>query len=145
MTMFLVSSVCVLPPSSLTSTWPGATMRPAPWNVSILFFLNRNSTPFTLLSTILLLVVEQSRQIEARLADLDAELREAVAGFLVELGGVQQRLRGNAADVEAGAAEGARFSTHGDLQAKLRRANGADIAAGTGTDDDEIVGMTITC
>jgi hypothetical protein len=30
MTIFLVSSVCALPLSSLTSTWPGATMRAAP-------------------------------------------------------------------------------------------------------------------
>ena len=29
---------------------------------------------------------------------------------------------------------------HGDLQAELRRADGADIAAGAGADDDEIVG-----
>ena len=33
-----------------------------------------------------------------------------------------------------------RFSTHGGLQPELRRADGADIAAGAGADDDEIVG-----
>ena len=51
MTIFFVSNNCVLPSAVFTSTWPGAAMRPAPWNVSILFFLNRNATPLTLLST----------------------------------------------------------------------------------------------
>ncbi len=52
MTMFLVSSVWALPSAALTSTLPGAAMRPAPWKASILFFLNRKSTPLTLLSTL---------------------------------------------------------------------------------------------
>src|SRR5262249_25589048 len=43
-------------------------------------------------------------------------------------------------DVEAGAAEGLVLLDHGHLHAELRRADGADIAAGTGADDDEIVG-----
>ena len=51
MTMALVSKTCILPSAPLTSTWPGATMRPAPWNASILFFLNKKATPLTLLST----------------------------------------------------------------------------------------------
>ena len=32
----------------------------------------------------------------------------------------------------------ARFSTQADLQAELRRADGADIAAGAGADDDDV-------
>ena len=51
MTMFLVSSVCVLPSADLISTLPGAAMRPMPNTESILFFLSRKSTPFTLPST----------------------------------------------------------------------------------------------
>ena len=51
MTMFLVSSVCVLPSAPFTSTLPGPAMRPVPCTESILFFLSRNSTPLTLPST----------------------------------------------------------------------------------------------
>ena len=79
-------------------------------------------------------------EIELRRADADAHLGEAVAGLLEQLGGVQQRLRRDAADVEAGAAEGRVLLDHGDLHAELRRADGADIAAGAGADDDEVVG-----
>jgi hypothetical protein len=51
MTIDLASSVCALPPSPFTSTLLGPTIRPLPKNVSILFFLNRKSTPLTLPST----------------------------------------------------------------------------------------------
>ena len=51
---------------------------------------------------------------------------------------MQQRLRRDAADVEAGAAEGGALLDAGDLHAELRGADGADIAAGAGADDDDI-------
>ena len=51
MTMFFVSTVCVLPSAPFTSILPGAAMRPRPMKASILFFLNRNATPLTLPST----------------------------------------------------------------------------------------------
>ena len=51
MTMFLVSSVCVLPSAPLTSTLPGPAMRPTPRTASTLFFFSRKSTPLTLPST----------------------------------------------------------------------------------------------
>src|SRR4051794_486836 len=53
---------------------------------------------------------------------------------------MEQRLGGNAADVEAGTAEGLVFLDHRHLHAKLCRADRADIAAGAGADDSEIVG-----
>ena len=89
---------------------------------------------------VLLLVLEQRGKIDARLADLDAHLRKTVAGFLIELRGVQHRFRRDAADVEAGAAEGGAFLDDGGFQPELRGADGADIAAGAGTNDDEVVG-----
>ena len=55
---------------------------------------------------------------------------------------MQQRLGGDAADVEAGAAMGGALLDDGDLHAKLRGANGAHIAARAGADDDQIVGGT---
>ena len=54
------------------------------------------------------------------------------------LAGVEQRLAGNAADVEAGAAERGAFVDERDLEAELRGAKGADVAAGAGADDDEV-------
>ena len=140
MTMFFVSSVCVLPSAAVTSTLPGAAMRPAPRSASILFFLNRNSTPLTLPSTPSSLNFSIAARSSFGVPTLDAHLREAVAGLLEHLGGMQQRLRRNAADVEAGAAEGGALLDHRDLHAELRRADRADIAAGAGADDDEIVG-----
>ena len=88
----------------------------------------------------LLLVFEHRREIDARLADLDAHVAELVAGLLVELGRIEHRLRRDAADVQASAAEGGALLHHRGLHAKLRRANGADISAGAAADDDEVVG-----
>ncbi len=53
---------------------------------------------------------------------------------------MQQRLGGDAADVEAGAAVGGALLHHGHLQPKLRGADGAHVAAGAGADDDQVVG-----
>ncbi len=86
------------------------------------------------------LVLHHRHEIELRLAGDDAEGGEIMRGLGELFGGMQQRLRGNAADVEAGAAEGLALFDDGDLQAELRGADGADIAAGAGADDDEIVG-----
>jgi hypothetical protein len=52
---------------------------------------------------------------------------------------VQQRLGGNAADVEASAAQRLAAFHAGGLQAQLRRADRADIAAGAGADEDHVV------
>src|SRR6185312_1747830 len=79
-------------------------------------------------------------EIELWLTDADAHLAEAVTGLRKQFGGVQQRLRRDAADVEAGAAEGRHLLDHRGFQAELHRADRADIAAGAGADDDEIVG-----
>ena len=84
-------------------------------------------------------------EIELRLIDADAHLAEGMAGLLEQLGGVQQGLRGDAADVEAGAAMGGALLDHRDLQPELRRADRADIAAGAGADDDEVVGGWGVC
>jgi hypothetical protein len=48
---------------------------------------------------------------------------------------MDQRLGRNAADIEAGAARLAGFDDH-RIDAKLAGANGADITAGTGADDE---------
>src|SRR6266478_6110807 len=56
-----------------------------------------------------------------------------------DLGRAQQRLGRDAAPVQADAAEIGFFHDRG-LETELRRADRGDIAAGTGTDDDDVVG-----
>src|SRR5215216_3195083 len=88
----------------------------------------------------LLLEVHHRWQIEFWRRNADAHLGKGVRGFLEHFGGMQQRLRRHAADIEAGAAKRRVLLDHGDLHAELRRAHRADISARTGADDDEIVG-----
>src|SRR5205823_13895331 len=82
------------------------------------------------------LELHHGRKVELRCPDADAHLAERVARLLEALRRMQQRLRGDAADIEAGAAEGLLLLDHRHLHAELRRADRADIAAGAGTDDD---------
>ena len=95
-----------------------------------LVFLEQKVDALDVALDVPVLVFEQRRQIDARRADLDAHLAERVPGLLIKLRGVQHRLRGNAADVEAGAAEGRVLLDDGGLHPKLRGADGADVAAG---------------
>ena len=86
------------------------------------------------------LVLHHRGEIELRRADLDAEGGEVVARLVEQLGGMQQRLGRDAADVEAGAAKRLALLDDGHLEPELRGPDGADIAAGAGADDDEVVG-----
>ena len=69
-----------------------------------------------------------------------SEYFEAAAGGRLKIfGRVEHRLRRDAADVEAGAAQRlAPFGARG-LEAQLRRPDRRDIAAGAGTDDKDVV------
>src|ERR1700680_503912 len=81
-----------------------------------------------------------ARQIELRRRHTDAHGGELVASLLEQLGGIEQRLRRDAADVEAGAAEGPVLLHHRSLKAELCGADRAHVAAGTAADDDDVVG-----
>ena len=105
-----------------------------------LVFLEQEGDAFDVAVDALVLELHHGGQIELRLTELDAHLVEQVAGFFEQLGGVQKRLRGNAADVEAGAAEGLVLLDHSHFHTELRCTDGTDIAAGTGADDDEVIG-----
>jgi hypothetical protein len=63
---------------------------------------------------------------------------QPVQGLVIHLGGLQQGFGGDAADVQAGAAQRGALFNAGDLQAQLRRADGANITAGAGTDHDNV-------
>ena len=110
-----------------------------PLMTSILFFFIRNSTPLTLPSMPCCLKFIIAGRSSFGAETLTPIFAKRMPGLLEHLGGVQQRLRRHAADIEAGAAERRVLLDHGDLHAELRRAHRADISAGTGADDNEIV------
>ena len=140
MTIALASIVCASPFSGVTVTLPGAAIEPGADERIDLVLLEevRDAVDARLHHRIL--VGLHRREIELRRADLDAERLEAVAGEIEHLGGVEERLRRDAADVQAGAAEGRALLDDRDLEAKLGGLDGADVAAGAGADDGEIVG-----
>ena len=78
-------------------------------------------------------------EVELHLAGLDAPFGHVAIGFVEEFGPVQQRLGGYAADIEAGAAQRLPAFGASGLQAKLRGANGGDVAARAGADDKDVV------
>ena len=112
-------------------------MRPVPWHGVDLVLLQQERDAVDIALNALVLEGEHGGKVEARL-HLDAHGGEAVAGLGVSLAGMQQRLGRDAADIEAGAAMGGALLHHRDLHAELRGADGADIAAGSGADDDQI-------
>ncbi len=81
------------------------------------------------------------REVERDLPDADAMLSEVLAGFLEHFRGMQQGLGRDAADVEAGAAQRLALFHAGHLHAELRGTDGADIAARTGADHDDVEGF----
>jgi hypothetical protein len=82
------------------------------------------------------LVGVHAGHVDALEAGPDAELL-GVAGLVGDLGGVQQRLGRDAADVEAGAPEVALLDqAHG--QPELGRPERAGVATGAGTEDENV-------
>ena len=82
------------------------------------------------------------RQIKLHRANTHAMIGKLVERFLIMFGGLQQSLGWNAADIQAGAAQGFALFHAGDLHAELRRADGADIAAGAGANHDNVKSIT---
>ena len=79
------------------------------------------------------------RRIKGHLAlDLEA-IGLGMLGVVIDLRRAQQRLGGDAAPVEADAAQMLALH-HGCLEAKLGRANGGDITARPAADDEDVVG-----
>ena len=76
--------------------------------------------------------------IDRDLAHADAEIAEP-AERVAKLGDPEQRLGGDAAPVEADAAEALALD-HGGLEAELARADRGDIAARSAADDDHVIG-----
>src|SRR5262249_47014157 len=79
----------------------------------------------------LVLELHHRGEVELGRSDADSHLAELVACSLVEPGGVEERLGRDAADVKAGAAERLALLDHHPLYPELRRADGAEITAGS--------------
>ncbi len=88
----------------------------------------------------LLLPLAQAIEVDFGLAEADPE-RGRLLGFRDHAGGVQQRLRGDAADVQADAAEHVEALDEHDLEAEVGGAEGGRVAAGSGADDDDAAGL----
>ncbi len=87
----------------------------------------------------LVLALEHGGDVASQLADLDAVHIAALLDGVENLGGMQQRLRRDAAHVEARAAERGVFLDECGFKAKLRGAKRGYVAAGAGANDEEVV------
>ena len=89
--------------------------------------------------------------VDAEPADVNAVRLELRVRAVIELGGLEQRLRRNAADVQAGAAEQARallvlpVVDAGGRQTELRGAQRGRIAGRTAADDDDVEVLVVHC
>ena len=112
----------------------------APFSQSTLFFLNRNSMPPVSSLTAEAFSPCSASKSSSTLPVFTPNLASVPpARFLEQLRAMQQGLGRNAADIEASPAQSLARLGAGDFQPKLRRANRRDIAAGAGTDDEEVV------
>ena len=83
------------------------------------------------------LVSDDLREVDVHALDLDADVLALLLNLGDELRRVQQALRGDAADIQARAAEGALFDQR-RAQARLSRALRTKIAARPAADHDQI-------
>src|SRR5262249_35637187 len=86
----------------------------------------------------LVLARHHGREVEADTLDLDAVPRQHMPGLGVFFGGVEQRLRRDAADIEAGAAQRLALVDAYRLHAELCRPDRGDIAARPSPDHHHI-------
>ena len=130
MTMFFVSSIWFEPSSAVTSTWPAAAMRACADERVDLVLLEQELDTLGVAVDAFLLERLHLGKIELRLAHRHAHGGKMGFGVLERIARRAERLRRNAADVQAGAAMGLALLDNGGLEAELRCADGAHIAAG---------------
>ena len=78
-------------------------------------------------------------QVEFGLGHRNAHIGEVMARFLEQIGGMQQSLGRNTTNIQAGATMALALFDNGGFQTELGCANSTDIAARTGTDDNQII------
>ena len=123
----------------LTTTLPWPAMRPAALDGRDLVLLEEIGDAVGVAFDDLVLAGQHGGKVEADVADLDAVTAEVSLGLGVDFAGIEHRLAGDAADVEAGAAQRGPLLDAGDLHAELGRADGGDVAAGAGADHHQVV------
>ena len=82
-----------------------------------------------------------ARQVQLHLAHGNAVVLQRMLSLMEILRGLQQRLGGNAADIQACPAQRLTLLDARHLQPQLRRANGADITARARADYDNVKGF----
>ena len=85
------------------------------------------------------LVGQHLLPIHGRRFALEAHLSKVVLGLMQHVAGVQERFGGDAAHVQAGAAQGFTALNAGGFEAKLGAADRGDVAAGARADHDDII------
>ena len=105
MTIALASSVVSSPFSALTITLPGAAIRPCPAHPVDLVLLEQERDAVDVGGDGVVLMLHHGAEIELRRPDDDPEGPKTVRRLVEHLGGVEERLGRDAADVEAGSAQ----------------------------------------
>ena len=111
---------------------------PAPFTHSTPFDLKSDATPPVICLTTRGLPLVRLREVELGLGDGDAELAERVARLVEEVRGLHPRLRRDAADAQARAAELRLLLDADDLRPELRRADRGRVAAGAAAQDGDV-------
>jgi hypothetical protein len=88
----------------------------------------------------LVLALHHPREVDGETGVADPVLGGVEPRELIVLGGAEEGLRGDAADVDAGAAEGLVEFDADDGEAELRGADGGDVAPRTAADDADVGG-----
>ena len=117
----------------------GGGDRSRPDQVVDLVFLQQELDPLGEIADDPFLALHHRRQVDLQAGDLDPVVGELLRRDRVVVRGLQQRLRRNAADVEAGAAERAPLLDAGDAKPQLRGADRRHVAARPAADDNEII------
>ena len=126
---------------SLTTTSPGFGMLASPQITSILFFFISMPMPPLRLPRHAARALHDGGRIEADLLGHETVIL-GVIHVVIDLGGTQQRLGGNAAPVQADAADVLALDDRG-LEPELRRPDRRDVTAGSAADDDDVVWVVI--
>ena len=137
--MMCVASTSVIFPSVSTDTLPGPAQRPQPSHRLHFIFAEEKLNALGVPVDDAFLARQRRRPIQLEFLDLDAEflgVLERVVDFRV----VQQDLRRDAADVQAGAAQEAVLFDDQRFQTPLRGPNRGHVSARPAADDGQIVG-----
>ena len=125
--------------SSPTLTRPASGDRSPTLQPVDLVLLEQEFDAFGVLADDVVLVGLHLFPVDRRRLALQPHLGEVVLGLVQLVGGMQQRLGRDAADVQAGPAERLAPLHAGCLEAQLRASDGTDIAPRAGADDDDVV------